>query len=58
MYSDSAYEHQKVSSGFNTTMPWTVYTRIENHDLSALYAYLQSLEPQKKAVEKFSPNSN
>lgn len=37
----------------NTVMPWSMYTGMEEKDLKAIYAYLQSLKPLKNEVEKF-----
>ena len=55
VYSDSLFTPPVVSEGFNTIMPWTMYAKIDEFDLKAIYAYLQSLEPQKKQILRFSP---
>jgi len=55
MYSDSIYHPHEVGDGFNTVMPWTIYANIKEHDLKAIYAYLQSLEPIDQKVELFTP---
>jgi len=36
-----------------TIMPWTMYAGMTENDLSAIYAYLQSLDPVKNKVVKF-----
>jgi mono/diheme cytochrome c family protein len=56
IYSDSSFVLPTVNEGFNTIMPWTVYTQMDEYDLKAIYAYLQSLEPINNQFEKFSPN--
>lgn len=58
MYSDSVYTNLKVAPGtLQTTMPWTMYAGMKQEDLSALFAYLQSLPPVKNTVEKFTVTS-
>ena len=54
-HADSLFIPVEVSDGFNTAMPWTMYAKMDEDDLKAIYAYLQSLEPQKKQVLRFSP---
>lgn len=56
IYSDSSFILPTVHEGYNTIMPWTVYTKMEEYDLKAIFAYLQSLEPINNQVVKFSPN--
>lgn len=55
IYSDSSYVPQDVGDGFNTIMPWTLYSKMEEHDLKAIYAYLTTLDPVKKQIVKYSP---
>jgi hypothetical protein len=38
-----------------TIMPWTMYAGMTDEDLSAIYAYLRSLDPVSNKVVKFSP---
>lgn len=46
----------KVEKGeFNTIMPWTQYAGMTREDLSAIYAYLMSLEPVENNVQTFIP---
>jgi mono/diheme cytochrome c family protein len=56
IYSDSSYVPPAVTQGFNTIMPWTTYTKMEEYDLKAIFAYLKSLDPINNQVVKFSPN--
>jgi mono/diheme cytochrome c family protein len=56
MYSDSTYLNQKVKPGeMQTVMPWTMYAGMNNDDLDAIFAYLQTLKPVVNQVEKFTP---
>lgn len=56
IYADSLYIPNDVGEGFNTMMPWTMYAKVDEYDLKAIYAYLHSLEPVKNTVVKFTPN--
>ncbi|KAA3654101.1 MAG: cytochrome C [Calditrichaeota bacterium] len=38
-----------------TEMPWTLYAGMTEEDLSAIYAYLQTVKPVKNEVEIFTP---
>jgi len=40
---------------FNTIMPWQMYAGMKDEDLRAIYQYLQTIEPKKNKVVKFSP---
>ena len=54
-YADSTYQQQKVEPGqFQTMMPWTMYSKMTDQDLRAIYAYLNTLEPADNFVEKFT----
>lgn len=55
IYADSLYTPTEVGDGFNTQMPWTVYARMDEYDLKAIYTYLHSLKPVKNTVVKFTP---
>jgi len=37
----------------NTVMPWAAYARMTERDLGAMFAYLKSLAPRERAVERF-----
>lgn len=54
-YQDSVYVAPKVANGgFNTIMPWTMYSGMKEADLKAIYAYLKTIKPIPNKVEKFS----
>jgi cytochrome c2 len=56
IYRDSTFVLPSVASGeFNTIMPWTMYAGMEEDDLKAIFAYLQTLTPMKNQVSKFTP---
>lgn len=55
IYSDANYVPQEVGTGFNTVMPWMLYSGMDEYDLKAIYAYLHSLEPIKNQIVKFTP---
>jgi hypothetical protein len=40
---------------FNTMMPWAYYARMNEEDLKAIFAYLQSIKPVENLVIKFEP---
>lgn len=53
-YDDSGYVPQSVKSGsFNTIMPWTMYAKMKQSDLAAIYTYLKSLPARENKVDKF-----
>ena len=55
-YADSSYVTPSVKPGdFNTIMPWTMYAHMTEEDLSAIFAYLQTVAPISSQVTKFSP---
>lgn len=54
MYADSSFIAPKVTEGFNTIMPWTGYAHLDENELKAIFAYLQTLPPINKQVIKFS----
>ncbi|NJM93470.1 MAG: c-type cytochrome [Cytophagales bacterium] len=55
-YADSAYVPPTVEpGGFNTVMPWLMYAQMEEEDLKAIFAYLQTVDPVENTVERFSP---
>ncbi|MBX3043813.1 MAG: c-type cytochrome [Candidatus Kapabacteria bacterium] len=54
LYADSNYVPHKVAENqFNTWMPWTAYSKMDEEDLGAIYDYLMSLEPVRNSVVKF-----
>ena len=55
MYADSSYIPPVVKAGeFNTIMPWTMYGKMQEQDLEAIFAYLQSVKPIDNKVAVFS----
>jgi mono/diheme cytochrome c family protein len=55
-YADSHYVPARIGpEDFQTIMPWTMYGGMEEEDLRAIFAYLQSLPPVEHSVERFSP---
>ncbi len=56
MYADSGFQVPMIEKGaFNTVMPWTMFAKMEETDLRALYAYMKTIRPIKNTVVKFSP---
>ena len=56
MYADSSYVPHNVNKGeFNTMMPWGYYSRMNEEDLKAIFAYLQSIKLVENMVVKFEP---
>jgi mono/diheme cytochrome c family protein len=55
-YADSAGSHiPYVKGGPQTVMPWTIFAGMTEHDLAAIYAYLQTVPAIKNPVQKFTP---
>lgn len=53
--SDSAALQQKVGpNDYNTIMPWTMYGKMTDEDLKAIYAYLRTIKGVKNEVVKFT----
>lgn len=56
-YADSSYKPHKVGPReMNTAMPWMMYAGMEEADLRAIFAYLQTVKPLSNRVVKFKPN--
>lgn len=36
-------------------MPWTMYGKMHDEDLKAIYAYLKTIAPVNNKVQKYSP---
>jgi mono/diheme cytochrome c family protein len=52
--SDSATLATSLNPGdANTIMPWTMYGKMDDKDLAAIYAYLRTVQPINNSVEKF-----
>ena len=53
VFADSSYVTPSVKPGeFNSIMPWTMYGQMTEEDLSAIFAYLQSVPPISNQVVK------
>ncbi|MFT3683068.1 MAG: c-type cytochrome [Ferruginibacter sp.] len=53
--SDSTMLSKKIGPGeFNSIMPWTMYARMHEDDLKAIYAFLRTVKPIANKVEKFT----
>lgn len=58
-YADSAYVAPSIAPGeYNTIMPWMMYAHMEEEDLKAIFAYLQTVKPIENIVERFTPAEN
>ncbi|MFB6318354.1 c-type cytochrome [Saccharicrinis sp. FJH54] len=56
IYADSSYTPQNIHSGdFNSEMPWLMYSTMDEYDLKAIFAYLQTVKPVSAKVTKFVP---
>lgn len=54
-YADSSYTAPSVNPGeFNTIMPWTMYAKMKEEDLAAIYTYLKTVKPITNTVNKFT----
>jgi mono/diheme cytochrome c family protein len=57
-HSDSATLNTKLKPGeFNSIMPWTMYGKMQEEDLKAIFAYLKTVKPIVNNVVKFTPSS-
>ena len=57
-YTDSNYVSAfHGPNEFNSIMPWTMFAGMKEGDLSAIYAYLMSLDPVENQTERFIPDS-
>jgi mono/diheme cytochrome c family protein len=55
MYADPNYiPHSVCIKDMNTPMPWTMYAHMQEQDLRAIFAYLQSLTPISNKVDRFT----
>jgi len=59
IHSDSATLNTKVEPGkFNSIMPWTMYGKMNDKDLLAMFAYLKTVKPIKNEVVVYTPAPN
>jgi mono/diheme cytochrome c family protein len=57
-YQDSSYVSPKLgATDMNTLMPWMMYSTMKEEDLAAIFAYLKSLPPIERTVQKFIPKN-
>jgi mono/diheme cytochrome c family protein len=55
-HSDSTTLHTTLKPGdFNSIMPWTMYGKMTDEDLNAVFAYLMTVPSVQNSVVKFSP---
>ena len=55
-HSDSTTLNTKLKPGnFNSIMPWTMYGKMTEEDLSAMFAYLKTVKPIHNSVVIFTP---
>jgi mono/diheme cytochrome c family protein len=55
-YADSSFIYHEVEKGqFNTAMPWSMYSKMSEQELKAIYAYLRTADPVEHLVAKFTP---
>lgn len=55
-HADSATLTTKLRPGdFNSIMPWTMYGKMNEEDLKAIFAYLKTVKPVNNRVVKFIP---
>jgi len=53
--SDSTTLHTNLKPGdFNSIMPWTMYGKMTDADLEAIYTYLRTVTPIKNDVQKYT----
>ncbi len=54
-YGDPSFVPASIHPGdFNTMMPWTMYGKMEEEDLRAIYAYLKTRKPITNQVVRFT----
>jgi mono/diheme cytochrome c family protein len=57
-YSDSTTLSTKLNPGdFNSIMPWTMFGKMNDEDLKAIFAYLKTVKPIQNEVVKFTPGT-
>lgn len=55
LYADSTYVPHEVNPGeFNSIMPWTMYGKMKEEDLLAIFAYLKTIKPIENKVTVFT----
>ena len=57
-HSDSATLNTTLSPGdFNTIMPWTMFGKMTEEDLRAIFAYLKTIPAVNNSVVKYTPSA-
>lgn len=57
-YADTSYHGIKVAPGEKqSVMPWTMYAGMDSSDLKAIYAYLRTVAPVNKPIQKWTPKT-
>lgn len=57
-YVDSNYVSARIAPGeLNTPMPWTMYAGMKEQDLTAIFAYLNTIKPIENKVLRFESKS-
>ena len=57
--SDSLTLAKKLQPGeFNSIMPWTMYGKMKDEDLKAIFTYLKTVTPINNQVAKFTPSTS
>ncbi len=55
VFADSSFVAHQVKPGdFNTLMPWSYYGKMKESELTAIYAYLQTVPAVHNKVERFT----
>lgn len=54
-YQDTAYHSPEIGpKDFNSIMPWMMFSKMKESDLTAIFRYLQTVKPIANQVEKFT----
>ncbi len=53
-YNNPKAQNIPVVGEYNTVMPWTMYSGMSEHDLGAIYEYLQTIDPIANEFERFT----
>jgi mono/diheme cytochrome c family protein len=54
-YQDTAYHSPEIGpKDFNSIMPWMMFSKMKESDLTAIFKYLQTVKPIANQVEKFT----
>jgi mono/diheme cytochrome c family protein len=58
-YQDTSYKSPKIDimKQFNTPMPWMMYSRMTESDLSSIYQFLKTVKPIDGVQPKFTPHA-